>query len=64
MVDLSSDAGQQLSMQGKKVCQVLRQAFLNSKSHGKSSALEIIPQGRGKQLFNGKARVTQMRQNC
>ena len=47
MIELSSNTGvrgenEQLSTQ-EKVCQVLRKAFLNSKSHSKSSGLEIVP---------------------
>jgi hypothetical protein len=46
MIELSTDTGigesEQLSMQEKKVHQMLRTAFLNSKSHGKSSGLEIV----------------------
>ena len=48
MIELSSDTGvsgenEQLSTQEKKVCQVLKKAFLNSKSHSKFSGLEIVP---------------------
>ena len=58
MIELSSDTGigecEQLSVQEKKVCQVLKKAFLNSKSHGKSSGLEIVPSPRLRSVMRSK----------
>ena len=58
MIELSGDTGigecEQLSIQEKKVCQVLKQAFLNSKSHGKSSGLEIVPSPRLRSVMRSK----------
>ena len=57
MIELNSDTGigecEQLSMQ-EKVCQVLKKTFLNSKSHGKSSGLEIVPSHRLRSVMRSK----------
>ena len=59
MIELSSgNAGTeefgQLSIQEKKVCQVLKKAFLNSKRHDKSSGLEIVPSQRLQSVMKSK----------
>ena len=58
MIELSNDTeigeSEQLSVQEKKVHQELRTAFSNSKSHGESSGLEIVPSPRLRSVMRSK----------